>query len=145
MTEQRMERVSDDVRLRVGTDVESIDEVAAAVRRFGDRYVSRVYTAHEVRCSGGTGAAAAPGLAARFAAKEATLKVLRPDGHRVPTWRSIEVLRHTDGWCEMRLTDEAAELARQAGLGELAVSLSHGAGVGMATVIGMCAAGGAGS
>ncbi len=145
MAEQSRERVPVDARVRVGTDVESIDEVAAAVCRFGDRYVSRVYTEHEVRCAGGAGPGAAPGLTARFAAKEATLKVLRPDRHRVPTWRSIEVLRHDDGWCEMRLTGEAAELAREAGLGELAVSLSHGAGVGMATVVGLCAAGGAGS
>jgi holo-[acyl-carrier protein] synthase len=132
-------------RVRVGTDVESIDEVADAVRRFGTRYLSRVYTDHEVASAGGTGPDASPGLTARFAAKEATLKVLRPGGARIPTWRSIEVHRHPDGWCEIRLTDEAAALARQAGLGELAVSLSHGAGVGMATVVGLCTADGEGS
>ena len=41
-------------------------------------------------------------LAARFAAKEATLKALRPD---MPSadWRSIEVLRHASGRCEVVL------------------------------------------
>ena len=35
--------------------------------------------------------------AARFAAKEATIKVLRPVGHQ-PDWRSVEVRRDAGGW-----------------------------------------------
>jgi holo-[acyl-carrier protein] synthase len=118
----------------VGTDVESIDEVAQSLIRFGDRYARRLFTAHEIESCGGVCMAAAPGLAARFAAKEATLKLLRPTV-TVPGWRSIEVRRQDGGWVELKLTGEAADLARATGLQEFAVSLSHGAGVGMATVV----------
>jgi holo-[acyl-carrier protein] synthase len=80
---------------------------------------------------------ASAGLAARFAAKEAALKVLRPTGHR-PQWRSIEVRRHDGGWCTMSLSGYAAELATQAGLGELAVSLTHEEGIAAAVVVALC-------
>jgi holo-[acyl-carrier protein] synthase len=76
-------------------------------------------------------------LAARFAAKEAALKVLRPEGHR-PEWRSLEVLRHPGGWCTMALSGHAAELAAQAGIGELAVSLTHEDGIAAAVVVALC-------
>ena len=57
----------------------------------------------------------AAGLAARFAAKEAAIKALRPAGPQ-PDWRSIEVRRDPEGWCDMHLTGEAARLAEIAGV-----------------------------
>jgi holo-[acyl-carrier protein] synthase len=121
--------------LRVGTDVQAVDEVRASLDRFGARYAERVYTAGELAAAGGLdGGDPAPGLAARFAAKEATIKVLRPTASR-PEWRSIEVVRRPGGWCDLELTGSAAELAREQGIVELALSMSHGAGVGMASVV----------
>lgn len=121
-------------RVRVGTDVESIADVADALARFGSRYTRRLFTEHEIVSCGGLNPQAAPGLAARFAAKEAVLKVLRPTG-LVPRWRSIEVRKQLGGWVEIELSDEAAYLARKSGINELSVSLSHGAGIGTATVV----------
>jgi holo-[acyl-carrier protein] synthase len=118
----------------VGTDVESIADVEAAITRFGARYTTRLFTQHEIDSCGGTNRQAAPGLTARFAAKEAVLKVLRPTD-TVPPWRSIEVRKQPGGWVEIELSDEAAQLARASGINELSVSLSHGAGVGTATVV----------
>ena len=96
--------------MRVGLDLVSVDEVAESVRHFGDRYLTRVYTPHEIascrRRSGATddpGALAAESLAARFAAKEAVMKVLRPVGVQL-AWRSIELHQMTGGWCEIRLS-----------------------------------------
>ena len=34
--------------LRVGIDLVSVEEVADSVRHFGDRYVTRIYTSHEI-------------------------------------------------------------------------------------------------
>lgn len=123
-----------DRHIRIGTDVQSIAEVEASIAQFGDRYVRRIFTDHEVAACGGITTLAAPGLAARFAAKEATIKLLRPTT-LVPAWRSIELRTRPGGAVEVCLHDEAADLAREARLGELSVSLSHGAGVGMATVV----------
>ena len=130
--------------VRVGLDLVSVDEVAESVRHFGDRYLSRVYTPHEIdscrRLPGAGrrfGALAAESLAARFAAKEAVMKVLRPVGVQL-AWRSIELHQMTGGWCEIRLSGAAAAMAAEAGIEELAVSLTHEATVAGAVVVGRC-------
>ena len=130
--------------LRVGMDLVSVEEVAASVDHFGDRYVMRLFTPHEIEtcrtddpAACGRDAYAVDSLAARFAAKEAVVKVLRPVEMQ-PDWRSIEIHRMTGGWCEIRLSGQAAELAAEAGIGELTVSLSHESSVAGAVVVGRC-------
>ena len=44
----------------------------------------------------------------------------------------------TGGWCEIRLSGQAAELAAEAGIDELTVSLSHETSVAGAVVVGRC-------
>jgi holo-[acyl-carrier protein] synthase len=129
--------MSSGTSIRVGADLVMVDQVAQSIASFGDRYLRRVYTDHEIDSCGGAPSAASAGLAARFAAKEATLKVLRPTDHQ-PQWRSIEVRRHDGGWCTMSLSGYAAELATRAGLGELAVSLTHEEGIAGAVVVALC-------
>jgi len=126
--------------LRVGADVVSVHQVEESVARFGARYLERVYTQHELASSVGDSPVRAASLAARFAAKEATLKVLRPTGHQ-PDWRSVEVRRHASGWCTMALSGHAALLADQAGIAELAVSLTHEGDVAAAVVVALCGPG----
>jgi holo-[acyl-carrier protein] synthase len=130
--------VPEHLEVRVGTDVQSIEEVAASIARFGQSYVRRLYTDHEVDCSGGTGPDAAPGLAARFAAKEATFKVLRLNDE-FPGWTAIEVQRRPGGWCEIELHREAKLMGERAGVRQLSLSMSHGAGIATATVVGLFA------
>jgi holo-[acyl-carrier protein] synthase len=123
--------------IRVGADVVAVHQVEESVTRFGSRYLDRIYTEHELSsCVGGSPVRAAS-LAARFAAKEATIKVLRPEGHQ-PDWRSVEVRRHSEGWCTMALSGHAAALADRAGIAELAVSLSHDGDVAAAVVVALC-------
>ena len=126
--------------IRVGADVVAVHQVEESVSRFGARYLDRIYTEHELdSCVGGAPVRAAS-LAARFAAKEATIKVLRPEGH-APDWRSVEVRRHPEGWCTMALSGHAAALADRAGIAELAVSLSHDGDVAAAVVVALCQTG----
>lgn len=120
--------------LRVGVDVMDVNAVAESVSRFGDSYLCRVYTDHEVDTCAGPPQVRAARLAARFAAKEAAIKVLRPPG-RHPDWRSIEVRRHPEGWCDLILSGEAAVLAAAQGITSFAVSLSHEGGVAAAVVV----------
>jgi holo-[acyl-carrier protein] synthase len=109
----------------VGTDIIEVDRVAESIARFGQRYISKLYTRNEARYCTSVGPGAAPHFAARFAAKEATMKVLRPAPHEALDWRSIEVVRSPQGWCDLHLHGTARELARRAGLRAFAVSLSH--------------------
>jgi holo-[acyl-carrier protein] synthase len=114
--------------LRVGLDVVSIAEIARAIDRFGERYIRRVFTVRErAYCLATNRKASAARFAARFAAKEATVKVLRP-ARPWFDWRAIEVRRHRSGWCEIRLHDSAAELAARQHLDTttMALSMTHG-------------------
>ena len=126
--------------LRVGTDLCSVSEVAKSVERFGDRYLKRVYTEGELAYCMEAPSQSAERLAARFAAKEATMKVLRPE-HWRPDWRTIDVQRHPGGWCELVLTGSAAELAEDAGITSLAVSVSHEGALASAVVMAQVSAG----
>ncbi len=129
--------MSSGTAIRVGADVVAVHQVAESVARFGSRYLQRVYTEHELSSCAGSPPVQAAGLAARFAAKEATIKVLRPVGHQ-PDWRSVEVRRHSHGWCTMDLSGHAATLADQAGIADLAVSLTHEGDVAAAVVVALC-------
>jgi holo-[acyl-carrier protein] synthase len=106
-------------RARTGCDLQRIEDVTDAIRTFGDRYLDRVYTPAE-RAAYRTGGAAS--LAARFAAKEAVLKLIGTADGVDP--RSVEIT--TDGGRPaVRLSGLARELAERARLGPIDVSLSH--------------------
>ena len=111
--------------LRVGIDLVRVADIASSIARFGDRYVERVFTAGERSYCDADGARSAERFAARFAAKEATLKVLRPSAHDGVDLRSIEVRQVSEGACEIVLFDAALELAQRAGVVELSLSMSH--------------------
>ena len=111
-------------RARTGCDLQRIDDVTDAIRDFGDRYLDRVYTpAEQDACRVGDAATpAASSLAARFAAKEAVLKLIGTADGVDP--REVEIT-HLDGRPVVRLSGVAASLAEAAGVGPIDVSLSH--------------------
>jgi len=122
--------------LRVGFDLVKADTVAGALAEHGEHYLRRVYTAGEVApCSGSGGAPDPLRLAARFAAKEAAMKVLRPGDAAVP-WPAIEVVRDRTGIPQLTLHGPAAELAAAAGLTGFALSLTHEEAYAAAVVVG---------
>lgn len=121
--------------LRVGLDLVHVPDVQDAVARQGERYLARLFTDHERASCAGPPEVAARGLAARLAAKEATLKVLRPEAAQ-PPWRDIEVVRAPAGWCTLSLTGTAASLKEEAGLVELVLSITHEAETAAAVVVG---------
>jgi holo-[acyl-carrier protein] synthase len=122
------------VRILVGTDVQPIDEVEASMAQFGERYTRRLFTDHEIVCCGENPVTAAAGFAARFAAKEAVLKILDSTA-TVPSWKSIEVQREGRGAPRIVLSNEAADLAYDQGIENISLSLSHGGGIATAVVV----------
>jgi holo-[acyl-carrier protein] synthase len=124
------------MQIRVGTDVQSIDDVRASIQEYGARYVSRLFTTHEIECCGGIDARAAGSYAARFAAKEAVIKLLQPRDV-VPGWRSIEIRRLPGGAVAVQLEGTAADLAAAASIEDISLSMSHDAGVAIATAVGI--------
>jgi holo-[acyl-carrier protein] synthase len=116
--------------MRIGLDLASVEAVAAAIADHGERYLRRTYTEDELRDCAGEPAR----LAARFAAKEATMKVLDCGDEPLP-WTSIAVRRTPSGRPSIELTGAAALLAARRGLVAFEVSLTHEAGVAAAVVL----------
>ncbi len=119
---------------RVGIDLISVESVRDSIRAHDRRYLDRVYTQRELADCATPGGVDSERLAARFAAKEATMKVLRP-GARGIAWSSIGVRRDPEGPVELELSGAAAELAGDAGISSLALSLTHDAGFAAAVVV----------
>lgn len=120
--------------LRVGLDVTSVRLVRESWERHGQRYLDRIFTQDEVADSSVDGIPDPPRLAACFAAKEATLKVLRPPAEN-PAWTSIELRTCPDSSVAVVLHEGAARLADTIGLRDLAVSISHEGDVVIAMVV----------
>lgn len=122
--------------LVVGVDLVNIGDVTRSIAQFGDRYVRRLFTDGEITYCESEPRLAPARFAARFAAKEATMKVLRVRGTDPVDWRFIEVLRSPDGWCDIVLHDVAIAMAEREGISGLALSMSHEGEYATATVIG---------
>ena len=122
--------------LRVGIDLVAVSDIAAAIAgTHRDRYLQGVYTAREIDdCRGPDGQVKPERLAARFAAKEATIKALPGAGEEVRLTH-IEVVRDPSGSVALALSGRAAELLVAAGAAEVAVSLTHEGGFAAATVV----------
>jgi holo-[acyl-carrier protein] synthase len=122
--------------MRVGLDLVSVADVGETLRsELGHRYLARIYTDAEVAdCRTDTGVEAER-LAARFAAKEATVKVISRSADDAISLREIEVRRERSGHVRVALHGRAAQLATEAGLTHFELSLTHEAGFAAAVVI----------
>jgi holo-[acyl-carrier protein] synthase len=111
-------------------DIIEIDRMRAVVERWGERFLARIYTSDErAYCRG-----RAPQLAARFAAKEATMKALGT-GIRGVGWKEIEVVREPSGAPSLRLHGRALQKAQSLRLTHFALSISHSRDYAVAFVI----------
>ena len=107
----------------VGVDIIEIERIARTLARFGERFLRRVYTEAEIAYCRGKPSR----LAARFAAKEAVSKALGVGiwWRGGIAWTDAEVRSNRLGKPEVVLYGRAAEYARQQGLDQWAISLSH--------------------
>jgi holo-[acyl-carrier protein] synthase len=106
--------------LKTGIDIIEIPRIQAALDRYGDRFLERIFTPAEIaECRGRANA-----LAARFAAKEATSKALGT-GIGPISWIEIETLHKCSGAPYLVLHGKAEQVAKYLGLTTWAVSLSH--------------------
>lgn len=114
----------------IGIDIIEIARIQRTYDDFGERFLKRVYTERERERYRGR----VNELAARFAAKEATSKALGT-GIIGIHWREMEILPNRRGKPVLILHGEAAERARQLGLTDFSVSLTHSRTDAMAFVV----------
>jgi holo-[acyl-carrier protein] synthase len=105
--------------LGVGIDLVDVDRFGATITR-RPSLVGRLFTSREIRDAGGR----TERLAARFAAKEATLKVMGCGLGAAP-FSSIEVERGDSGAPALVLHGRAAELAQERSITHWHLSLTH--------------------
>ena len=122
--------LSSDFTLATGIDIIEISRVRRVLEQYGRRFLERIFTPDEIAyCR-----ERAPNLAARFAAKEATMKALGT-GVRGVGWKDIEVVRHPSGAPSIKLHGRAKQRAERLGVQEIAVSLSHSREYAVASVV----------
>jgi holo-[acyl-carrier protein] synthase len=117
-----------------GIDIAEVPRIADSIARFGDRFLRRVFTEEEIRyCD--SKANRVERYAARFAAKEASMKALGTGWNHGVRWRDIEVFRKPGSRPTIRFHGKAAEFAVRLGATNVALSLSHTAEMAIANVI----------
>ena len=110
--------------LGTGIDLAEVPRIAAAIERFGERFLHRIFTADEVRyCD--SKANRAERYAGRFAAKEAALKAIGTGWGRGVSWTEVEVRRAPGGRPTIAFHGRAAEVAAKLGVKHVALSITH--------------------
>jgi holo-[acyl-carrier protein] synthase len=95
--------------LGVGTDMIDIRRIEEAIARYGDRFLSRIFTQTERERSDGRTRLRAASYAKRFAAKEACAKALGTGLRRGVYWRDMGVINLPSGRPTLQLGGGAAE------------------------------------
>jgi holo-[acyl-carrier protein] synthase len=119
--------------LGLGFDATDIPRIGAALERYGDRFLRRVFTDGEIAyCTGRRNPV--PHLAGRFAAKEAAMKALGTGHSRGVLWKDIEVFR-VSGPPQLRLHGGAADRATRMRVQSSLLTITHSEALAMAQVL----------
>ncbi len=110
----------------IGIDICEVARMKSALEApTGARFRDRVFTEAEQAYCEQRRRGRFESYAARFAAKEAAMKVLGSGWGQGVGWRDIEVVREETGPPVLRLHGEAAALARKQKMARWLVTLSH--------------------
>ena len=108
----------------IGIDIVEVTRIHEASRRWGPRFEERIYTHQELTYCGDT-----PSrywrLAARFAAKEATLKALGTGLTTGMRWQDVEIQADAVGKPQIVLHGEVRRYAHTQNISSVFVSMSH--------------------
>jgi holo-[acyl-carrier protein] synthase len=119
--------------IAIGIDLEDVERVDAMVRRYGDRFLGRVFTEREAAyCR--RRRFPAQHLAGRFSAKEAAMKALGTGHSRGVLWRDVEVVRR-HGPPRLEFHGGARRQFDRLGARRALVSITHTSRLAMAQVV----------
>ena len=108
----------------IGVDLALVPRVRQIVERWDERFLRRVFTDDEIAyCRRRRDPI--PHFAARFAAKEATLKALGTGMRMGVSWREMEVQRERGEAPTMVLSGRCRAIALAKGAREVLLSLTH--------------------
>jgi holo-[acyl-carrier protein] synthase len=110
--------------LGLGMDLVEIDRIEDSMKKFGQRFLARIFHPSEVAYAESQ-ARPATHLAARFAAKEAASKAFGTGIGKSLPWLGMEIGRHSSGEPFLRFHASGADLAKTRGVARALVTLSH--------------------
>lgn len=118
----------------IGVDLCEVARIADLESRYGERFLDRIYTpAERSRCRNPRRLHEC--LAGRFAAKEAALKALGTGLSHGIAWRDVELVGGESQRPTMAFHRAAGEVFARLGAVRAHVSITHDAGMAMATVV----------
>lgn len=118
----------------IGTDIVEVFRMRDAIAKWGDNFLSKIFTPREISYSNAR-RFSHQHFAARFAAKEAVVKAFgEPRKHPIQ-WTDIEVLNDKEGKPVIEFHDDALRLKKKKKVDEVIVSMSHSKNYAIANVI----------
>lgn len=123
--------------LFLGLDLAEVPRISAAIGRWGDRFLSRIFVDGELSTRRVHPEAFAQHVAGRFAAKEAGMKALGT-GWRGLGFREIVVGRERSGKPTLVFTGKAKARAESMGVFQAEVTITHTGQMAAAVVALLC-------
>jgi holo-[acyl-carrier protein] synthase len=120
--------------IAIGVDLVECARIQNSIDRFGDRFLHRVFTDGEIEYSMSMKFPARH-LAARFAAKEAVSKAFGTGIGKSMGWRDIDVRKKPSGEPYLVLGGGAEILAKERGVTNALITLSHSDQHAVATIV----------
>jgi len=117
-----------------GIDLVDFPRIEDMVKRHGERFLDRVFTASEQQYAN-SNKNGIEKLAGRFAAKEAVLKLVGTGWRGKIAWTDIEVVNTETGQPEVKLSGEVKKIADKLGITQISVSITHTANFAIASAV----------
>ncbi len=108
----------------IGNDLVENERIEKIIRKWGEKFLSRVFTEKEIAYCG-KHVQASLHYGARFAVKESFLKAIGTGMGRGVKLQEIEVVNEKSGKPEIRLYGGALEQIRQEGIEKVHLSITH--------------------
>jgi holo-[acyl-carrier protein] synthase len=117
-----------------GIDLVDCNRIQELLTRHGQRFLDRVFTPTEQEYSQ-RHRLQVERLSGRFAVKEAVMKMLGTGWQNGIAWTDIEVINDALGRPEVKLSGKVAAVAKELGIEQVSVSITHTSGLAVASAI----------
>ena len=117
-----------------GIDIVDIPRMRDAVKKWGNNFISKIFTSREIKYSTSK-RFSEQHFAARFAAKEAVVKAFGEPNKFPIRWTDIEVINNREGKPIIEFRGDALKLKKRKKIDEIIVSMSHSKNYAIASVI----------
>lgn len=117
-----------------GIDLADLDRIEKMITDHGEHFLERVFTPAEQEYAG-KHRQYLERYAARFAAKEAVMKLIGMGWRGKIAWTDVEVVNNSMGQPFVNLKGEAKRIADKLGVKQISISITHAAKLAIASAV----------